>query len=58
MAKEVQVIPLPSAEASPTKRNNELHAWLGGTGSNQDIRSITWAKETKQWIMVTIRNRG
>ena len=58
MAKEVEVIPFPSAETSPKKRNNVLYAWLGGTGNDRDIRSITWAKETKQWIVVTIRDSG
>ncbi|MCP4454319.1 MAG: hypothetical protein GY809_22910 [Planctomycetes bacterium] len=54
MAKNVKVIPLPCTVGSPAKRNNDLYAWLGGAGNSRDIRSITWAKESKQWIIVTM----
>ena len=55
MAKEVHVFPLtPSADASPKERNKGLILWLSGN-NKLDIRSITWVKETKEWIAVTVK---
>ena len=56
MAKDVRVIKVPKAVETPSERNDALHAWLGGTGNDRDVRSISWAKETEQWVVVTVRD--
>jgi len=50
---------LTPAGQNNERRNNELAAFLSGTGQqgsgeNMTIRSITWIEETKQWAVVYV----